>query len=93
MPEPGGIYGAILEGQPIIPEVQPNSFSEAIRRMSSEPLPDSPPDQEGDTKSVGSAELPIELSEFSQRLASFGLGEGPDPLLTETRPPSKRGSH
>ena len=36
------------------------------------------------------AELPVELSEFSQRLASFGLGETPDPLLTESRPPSKR---
>jgi hypothetical protein len=35
------------------------------------------------------AELPVELSEFSQRLASFGLGEAPD-LLTEARPPSKR---
>jgi hypothetical protein len=36
------------------------------------------------------SELPVELSEFSQRLASFGLGEAPDPLLTEARPPSKR---
>jgi hypothetical protein len=36
------------------------------------------------------AELPVELSEFSQRLASFGLGEAPDPLLTESRPPNKR---
>ncbi len=35
-------------------------------------------------------ESPVELSEFSQRLASFGLGEAPDPLLTEARPPSKR---
>ncbi len=39
------------------------------------------------------AELPVELSEFSQRLASFGLGETPDPLLTESRPPSKRRPH
>jgi hypothetical protein len=38
-------------------------------------------------------ELPGELSEFSQRLASFGLGEAPDPLLTESRPPSKRRPH
>ena len=36
------------------------------------------------------ATLPVELSQFSQRLASFGLGETPDPLLTESRPPSKR---
>jgi hypothetical protein len=35
-------------------------------------------------------ELPIELSQFSQRLASFGLGEAPDPLLTEAQPPAKR---
>jgi hypothetical protein len=32
----------------------------------------------------------VELSEFSQRLASFGLGEAPDPLLTESRTPGKR---
>jgi hypothetical protein len=37
-------------------------------------------------------ELPGELSEFSQRLASFGLGETPDPLLTDGRPPVKRRS-
>jgi hypothetical protein len=36
------------------------------------------------------SELPVELSEFSQRLASFGLGETPDPLLTDGRPPVKR---
>lgn len=36
--------------------------------------------------------LPIELSQFTQRLASFGLGEAPDPLLTEARPPGKRRS-
>jgi hypothetical protein len=40
----------------------------------------------------GSAALPVELSEFSQRLASFGLGETPDSLLTEARPPAKRRS-
>ena len=33
---------------------------------------------------------PADLSQFSQRLASFGLGETPDPLLTEARPPGKR---
>jgi len=36
--------------------------------------------------------LPAELSQFSQRLASFGLGETPDPLLTEARTPGKRRS-
>jgi hypothetical protein len=35
-------------------------------------------------------ELPIDLSQFTQRLASFGLGEAPDPLLTEASPPGKR---
>jgi hypothetical protein len=38
------------------------------------------------------SQLPAELSQFSQRLASFGLGEAPDPLLTEARPPGKRRS-
>lgn len=38
----------------------------------------------------GKTDLPVNLSEFSQRLASFGLGEAPDPLLTESLPPSKR---
>ena len=66
---------------------------EAIRRMLSDSLPEVPPDQEGDTKSSDSAEHPIDLSEFSQRLASFGLGEVPDALLTDARPSSKRRSH
>jgi hypothetical protein len=55
------------------------------------PVVDSVEKTEGNEGSVGAgAELPGELSEFSQRLASFGLGEAPDPLLTESRPPSKR---
>jgi len=60
--------------------------------MPSEPLSDVPPADEGqdDLKTSEGAELPVELSEFSQRLASFGLGEAPDPLLTDTRPPAKR---
>jgi hypothetical protein len=33
-----------------------------------------------------SGELPAERSEFSQRLASFGLGESPDPLLKPAKP-------
>ena len=48
---------------------------------------------EGSNGTGAPAELPIELSEFSQRLASFGLGEAPDPLLTESRPPGKRRPH
>jgi hypothetical protein len=71
--------------------------------MAIEPLPEiTPPCEEteptrsasGGSDSVRSdeAELPEELSEFSQRLASFGLGEAPDPLLTEARPPAKRRS-
>jgi len=70
--------------------------------MPSESLHDTPPpsavvgsaekteDPEGSKDGVAEAELPVELSQFSQRLASFGLGEAPDPLLTESRPPSKR---
>jgi hypothetical protein len=60
--------------------------------MPSEPLPDVPPAHENldELKSAEGAELPVELSEFSQRLASFGLGESPDPLLTDTRPAPKR---
>jgi hypothetical protein len=59
--------------------------------MPSEPLPDVPPAGEGvPSNSPEGADLPVDLSEFSQRLASFGLGETPDPLLTEARPPVKR---
>lgn len=71
--------------------------------MPIEPLPDHPPTEEGidsvdtgepvsDPKPGVAGEAPLELSEFSQRLASFGLGEAPDPLLTEARPPSPRRS-
>jgi hypothetical protein len=71
--------------------------------MAIEPLPDTtPPCEEtgpdqtangvSDPALSDAAELPGELSEFSQRLASFGLGEAPDPLLTEARPPAKRRS-
>jgi hypothetical protein len=47
---------------------------------------------EGTESADGDAEadLPVDLSEFSQRLASFGLGEAPDPLLTDSRHTSKR---
>ncbi len=59
--------------------------------MPIEPLPDVPPSEEqDDLQPTEHAELPVDLSQFSQRLASFGLGESPDPLLTEARPPAKR---
>ena len=63
--------------------------------MPSEPLHDTPPPADidaGDKAEAGDseAELPADLSQFSQRLASFGLGEAPDPLLTESRPAGKR---
>ena len=58
--------------------------------MMSEPLPDLPPEAGHQDLKPTEGELPAELSEFSQRLASFGLGESPDPLLTEARPPAKR---
>jgi hypothetical protein len=62
--------------------------------MPSEPLPDISRLDEAvnDPNPSDPAGLPVELSEFSQRLASFGLGEAPDPLLTEARPPKKRRS-
>jgi hypothetical protein len=43
----------------------------------------------GEDASAADGKLPGELSEFNQRLASFGLGETPDPLLTESRPSGK----
>ena len=65
--------------------------------MPSESLRDTPPPpdlaepaEKTDDAAATEAELPGELSEFSQRLASFGLGEAPDPLLTESRSQSKR---
>jgi hypothetical protein len=68
--------------------------------MPSESVHDTPPPQdvlgaddksEAEESSSGdAATLPVELSQFSQRLASFGLGETPDPLLTESRPAGKR---
>jgi hypothetical protein len=60
--------------------------------MPSEPLPDVPPAEEAtaDPEVMEPNELPVDLSEFSQRLASFGLGETRDPLLTDGRPPVKR---
>ena len=69
--------------------------------MPSEPLHDTPSPQDllsaeekCSAEEAGGeevAKLPAELSEFSQRLASFGLGEAPDPLLTESRPSGKHG--
>jgi hypothetical protein len=60
--------------------------------MPSEPQPDVPPAEEGQGTANPSdaSELPVDLSDFTQRLASFGLGETPDPLLTDARPPAKR---
>jgi hypothetical protein len=66
--------------------------------MPQEPLPDSgAPSGTGATDTSPSAEadqLPpepaVERSRFSQWLASFGLGEFQNPLLTRTRPPAPR---
>jgi hypothetical protein len=57
--------------------------------MSQPPEPDTP----GPAPELPESETnrsPPDLDEFSQRLASFGLGEGPDLLLTPT-PPRTRG--
>jgi hypothetical protein len=35
---------------------------------------------------TGAEEVQPEWSQFSRRLASFGLGEAPDPLLTRVPP-------
>ena len=68
--------------------------------MPSDSLQDTPPPHNAGNSSdpadpsedatEASVNLPVDLSHFSQRLASFGLGEAPDPLLTESRPVSKR---
>ncbi len=65
--------------------------------MPSESLHDTPPPEEGLSAGHTSDqpeehELPADLSQFSQRLASFGLGEVPDPLLTDSRPSGKHRS-
>jgi hypothetical protein len=86
------IYGSILETKPGKSRSSAELFAEAIRRMPSDPLPDVPVAEEAEVKPSDAPKRPAELSEFSQRLASFGLGEAPDPLLTEARPPSKRRS-
>jgi hypothetical protein len=69
--------------------------------MAKEPVPETTPPREeispdqpangvsNPTLSEG-AKRPVELSKFSQWLASFGLGAAPDPLLTEARPPVTR---
>jgi hypothetical protein len=64
--------------------------------MTLEPAPETPPacDEPAlhggpDDESASSANA-VELSEFSQRLASFGLGDSPDSLLTDARKPAKR---
>jgi hypothetical protein len=53
--------------------------------------PDQPANGVSDPPLSAGAERPVELSEFIQRLASFGLGAARN-LLTQARPPAKRGS-
>jgi hypothetical protein len=85
-------FGSILEERAATPGTPAELLFGSYTRMPSEPLPDTPTPAEGqdECKSSEEAELPVNLSEFTQRLASFGLGESPDPLLTDTRPPLKR---
>jgi hypothetical protein len=84
--------GSILEEDAKAPEARPTFLCGSYTRMSSEPLPEHPADSQdqSDLKPLETAELPGALSKFTQWLASFGLGESPDPLLTDTRPPAKR---
>ena len=63
------------ETTPPCEEITPDQPSSGVRAPT---LPDGP-------------ERPVELSEFIQRLASFGLGAARD-LLTQARPPAKRRS-
>jgi hypothetical protein len=96
----GPIYGAILEAEGGIPRSSNQLSTGSPTRMPSESLHDTPPPEDllnamerscADDSSEGDpAKIPVDLSQFSQRLASFGLGESPDPLLTESRPPGKR---
>ena len=65
--------------------------------MTQQPLPDPAApagDATDDSAASAASELPaepaIERSRFSQWLASFGLGEVQNPLLTRTRPPAPR---
>jgi hypothetical protein len=61
----------------------PDPSSQPGNGTTDEPLPASGPD----------ASLPepaVERSRFSQWLASFGLGELQNPLLTRARPPAPR---
>ena len=68
--------------------------------MPSESLHDTPPPHDLDSDAQADVveepgtdaptKPPADLSQFSQRLASFGLGEAPDPLLTESRRPKRR---
>ena len=54
------------------------------------PVPNTEDGTQVDTTDSGT--LPAKLSQFIKRLASFGLGETPDPLLTDARPQGKRRS-
>jgi hypothetical protein len=57
-----------------------------LKAMSEDQLDHCVPPIERSADDSGDALLPPERSQFSRRLASFGLGETPDPLLTRARP-------
>ena len=61
----------------------PNPPAEAGDGTPDEPLPAA-------VAGEAMAEPAVERSRFSQWLASFGLGELQNPLLTRTRPPAPR---
>ena len=60
----------------------PDPSAQAGNGTTDEPLPTSAPEP--------LPEPAVERSRFSQWLASFGLGELQNPLLTRTRPPAPR---
>jgi hypothetical protein len=88
---PPEIAAPSLKEAQLIPNPPAELLCGSYTRMPSEPLPNLPSEEDPlASNSSDEAELPGELSEFNQRLASFGLGEAPDPLLTDARPPAKR---
>ena len=85
--------GVILEAYPDDPGSL--AFTRMSNRMNDAPTPDpsletAGPIDDATAPAGAPAEPAVERSRFSQWLASFGLGELQDPLLTRARPPAPR---